>query len=746
MPRASHSALRRLGSLVASSSLATTLMLGGAAIGGSAIAAKSAADPSGCSLGPNGAVKHVVYVQFDNTHFRRDTPNVPSDLEQMPNLLNFMKDNGTLLTNDHTILISHTAGGILSSLTGVYPDRHGQIVSNSNVRFNGAGFQFPSSFGYWTDPVVANAPTVPNMVTPDGTNAPAPWVPYTRAGCDFGAVATANTVLENTGTGPSGDITKVFGNPSPQATEAQQSAAAPSGTAARAKAQTDFVGFAIHCATSSALCADGQNDLLPDEPGGYTGFKGLFGAQSIDPILTGHPATTAVTGLDGNPVTDPFGQPGFPGFDGMSAAASLAYTAEMQEAGVPITFAYVSDAHDFHGVAGNTHVAFGPGSQGYVDQLKAYDDAFGAFFSRLVSDGINKSNTMFVFTVDEGDHFAGSQPSNPSCDGVTVACDWNSLQDGHPRVGELNANIDTLMAHQHPEIPIVDHLDQNGNPVYNFTVHGDDAPTFYLSGNPDVTSARVRDFERATATLTAHNPYTGNTDTLMVAMADRPEMKILHMFTTGDPLRDPTFAYFADPNYFLTDFPSSTCETCINPLFAWNHGDIQPEIANTWLGFVGPGIKTLGEKGDVWTDHTDVRPTMLVDLGLPTSYDNDGRAITEVLNGNAVPSEVNLHRGVLQQLGAAYKQLDAPFGRLALASLKVSTAGIQTGSAADDSAYTALDAQLAGWLGRRDSLANEISAVINGAQFNGTAINVKHAMDLAAQAKALIAEVEAAAP
>jgi hypothetical protein len=746
MARAPHPALRRLGSLLAASALATTVMLGSAAAGGSALVATAAAAPAACSLGPNGAVKHVVYVQFDNTHFRRDLPNVPSDLEQMPNLLNFMKDNGTLLTNDHTILISHTAGGILSSLTGVYPDRHGQIVSNSNVRFNGAGFQFPSSFGYWTDPVVANAPTVPNMVTPDGTNAPAPWVPYTRAGCDFGAVATANTVLENTGTGPSGDITKVFGNPSPQATEAQQSAAAPSGTAARAKAQTDFVGFAIHCATSSALCADGQNDLLPDEPGGYTGFKGLFGAQSIDPILTGHPATTAVTGLDGNPVTDPFGQPGFPGFDGMSAAASLAYTAEMQEAGVPITFAYISDAHDFHGVAGNTHVAFGPGSQGYVDQLKAYDDAFGAFFSRLVSDGINKSNTMFVFTVDEGDHFAGSQPSNPSCDGVTVACDWNSLQDGHPRVGELNANIDTLMAHQHPEIPIVDHLDQNGNPVYNFTVHGDDAPTFYLSGNPDVTSARVRDFERATATLTAHNPYTGNTDTLMVAMADRPEMKILHMFTTGDPLRDPTFAYFADPNYFLTDFPSSTCETCINPLFAWNHGDIQPEIANTWLGFVGPGIKTLGETGDVWTDHTDVRPTMLVDLGLPTSYDNDGRAITEVLNGNAVPSEVNLHRGVLQQLGAAYKQLDAPFGRLALASLKVSTAGIQTGSAADDSAYTALDAQLAGWLGRRDSLANEISAVINGAQFNGTAINVKHAMDLAAQAKALIAEVEAAAP
>jgi hypothetical protein len=220
------------------------------------------------------------------------------------------------------------------------------------------------------------------------------------------------------------------------------------------------------------------------------------------------------------------------------------------------------------------------------------------------------------------------------------------------------------------------------------------------------------------------------------------------MYTAGDPLRDPNFAYFADPNYFLTDFglPAGCGATCINPLFAWNHGDIQPEIANTWLGFVGPGIRNLGETGDVWTDHTDVRPTMLVDLGLATSYDNDGRAITEVLNGNAVPHEVNLRRGVLQQLGAAYKQLDAPFGRLSLASLKVSTAGMQTGSSTEDSAYTALDARLGAWLGRRDALANEISAVINGAQFSGTAVNVHHAMDLTAQANALIAEVEAAAP
>ena len=101
----------------------------------------AAADAAGpCQLGTKaGQVKHVIYLQFDNTHYRRDNPSVASDLEQMPHLLNFLKGNGTLLTNDHTILISHTAGGILSSLTGLYPDRTGMTVSNSYDYFKSNG-------------------------------------------------------------------------------------------------------------------------------------------------------------------------------------------------------------------------------------------------------------------------------------------------------------------------------------------------------------------------------------------------------------------------------------------------------------------------------------------------------------------------------------------------------------------------------------------------------------------------------
>jgi hypothetical protein len=38
-----------------------------------------------------------MYVQYDNTHLRRDNPNVPSDLQRIPNLKRFLTANGTLL-------------------------------------------------------------------------------------------------------------------------------------------------------------------------------------------------------------------------------------------------------------------------------------------------------------------------------------------------------------------------------------------------------------------------------------------------------------------------------------------------------------------------------------------------------------------------------------------------------------------------------------------------------------------------
>ena len=86
-----------------------------------------------------------------------------------------------------------------------------------------------------------------------------------------------------TATDPTGDMTKVFGEGSPEWNEGRDSQIAPFATAARAKALTDFVGIAIHCGVGGGICDDSANakpDRLPDEPGSYSGFEGLFGAKS----------------------------------------------------------------------------------------------------------------------------------------------------------------------------------------------------------------------------------------------------------------------------------------------------------------------------------------------------------------------------------------------------------------------------------------------------------------------------------
>src|SRR6476661_5967474 len=118
------------------------------------LAGAISASAASCPLQSNSAtVQHVIYVQFDNTHFTRDNPNVPSDLEQMPHLLNFIKNNGVLLSNHHTPLISHTSDDVITILTGVYPDRHGvATAANNYLEYKADGTtQSQSGFTYWTD-------------------------------------------------------------------------------------------------------------------------------------------------------------------------------------------------------------------------------------------------------------------------------------------------------------------------------------------------------------------------------------------------------------------------------------------------------------------------------------------------------------------------------------------------------------------------------------------------------------------
>jgi hypothetical protein len=710
----------------------TAIALLGLGTAQSASGSPPASPASGCTFA-NG-IRHVIQIQFDNTHFLRDNGNVPSDLEQMPHLLNFMRNNGTLLTNDHTVLISHTATGILTTLTGVYPDRMGQPVSNS-FRYFPTDPTLPArtgvSFAYWTAPLYdpagppfpppAQTDLTPEMINENGDIAPAPWVPFTRHGCDVGQVATANTILENTGI----DVPTFFGPGSPEAIQAAGDSPGASGTQTFA----DYVGIGVHCAQGSAICSastHAHSDALPDEPGGYNGFEALMGAKYVDPVIKpGEP----MTDLNGNVIQDANGHIGFPGFDGMEATVSLSWVAQMQEAGVPVTYAYISDAHDGHGTSGNIHFAYGPGEEGYVQQLHDYDVAFQQFFDRLAADGINKSNTLFLFTVDEGDHFVGDPPTPEECDGVNTPCNYD-------RVGEINADLRRMVRTEFGD-------------TTPFTVHSDDAPNVYITGNPAQTDPVTRNLEREMAQLSWTNPYTEQLqNNIMVALADRTEMKTLHM-VTADPLRTPTFTPFADPDWFFFATGGGDCATqaeCAfipartNQSFAWNHGDIQDEIASTWAGYVGPGIKHLGDDNGVWTDHTDHRPTLLTLLGLNDDYETDGRTVTEIAHESALPVSLRVHHPRLERLGQSYKQLMASFGSFSMDTLVASTRALASDSAGDET-YAEIEGQIESLTQQRDALAAEIRTGLNDAEFHGVRLSehqirawIRAANDLLAQA------------
>jgi hypothetical protein len=208
-----------------------------------------------------------------------------------------------------------------------------------------------------------------------------------------------------------------------------------------------------------------------------------------------------------------------------------------------------------------------------------------------------------------------------------------------------------------------------------------------------------------------------------------------------DPARTPSFTAFGNPDYFITANPSPTggpscgSNPCIDYHFAWSHGDIQPEIATTWLGIVGPGVKNLGIDSKTWTDHTNVRPTMMVLTGLRDDYLLDGRVLIEALTTRATPQTLIAHRETLLRLGDVYEQVNASFGQFGMDLLTASTKALNS---TDNTVYESIETSIENLTSQRDALAAQIRAALNGAAFGNTPITEQQAKAWIAQAKSLI--------
>ena len=409
------------------------------------------------------------------------------------------------------------------------------------------------------------------MINENGKIAPAPWVPYTRAGCDFGAVATANTVLENTAI----DIPTVFGAGLARGGRGRR-------RHTRAQAFADFVGIGVHCAQDSSLCSTPtrQPDLLPDEPGGYSGYNGLFGAKYVDPvIMPERPDDRPRRRHDPGRRT---ATSGFPGFDGMVAAVSLSYVARCRST-ASRSRTRTSPTPTTATAPPATHFAYGPGEAGYVQQLHDYD-------------------------------------------------------------------------------------------------------------------AGVRQV-----------------------------------------LRPPAARRHRQVEHARASIPARASQS-----FAWNHGDIQDEIASTWIGLVGPGVENNGVDHTTWSDHTDLRPTILDLVGLKDDYTHDGRLLTEDLTGFAIPQTVK-KTGSYVKLAQIYKQLNASFGAFDMDTLKASTKALASGSSSDDSTYTSLEGKIESLTTQRDALASQIKTKLDDVAFNGKTLTEQQVKPLIAQAQSLLDQAHALA-
>jgi len=214
----------------------------------------------------------------------------------------------------------------------------------------------------------------------------------------------------------------------------------------------------------------------------------------------------------------------------------------------------------------------------------------------------------------------------------------------YAKIGEITAILDKLLS-----------LDEGM--TTRFGIHPDSAPTVHINGNPGQFDPTTFKLAVAMSQLTAASPIDGKLDQLAAAFADRTVMKLLHMVT-------------------------------------------QRDITTTWLGMAGPGVRHVGVTRDVFSDHTDIRPTLMGLVGLRDDYVHDGISLFAFTSSDR-------GRGELARL---YKELNAPLGSFGLAAVNLITRAIAKG---DPVGYAQTAHQIEALTAERDRIVTALLAALN---------------------------------
>ena len=138
----------------------------------------------------------------------------------------------------------------------------------------------------------------------------------------------------------------------------------------------------------------------------------------------------------------------------------------------------------------------------------------------------------------------------------------------------------------------------------------------------------------------------------------------------------------------------------------------------------------------MFSDHTDLRPTVMTLLGLTDDYVVDGRVLIEFIEAHGAAARMHSHEFI--SLAQVYKQINAPVGVLGLAALKYANTAITS----NDAAYSNYLNTIAGITSQRNDLAAQMIQLLNGAAFAGQSINGAQANSLVNQGSQLISTVQ----